>query len=67
MGRGKFDTLVKKRIILKPRLFSEGDIARINSLTSDEVKALISIRAKLGTRFIRQKTTGRTPSMAIVF
>jgi hypothetical protein len=67
MRRSKFDRLVSKRIIIKPRTFSEGDKKRINSLTSDEVKALISIRAKLGSRFIRQKATGRSPSMAIVF
>jgi hypothetical protein len=67
MRKGKFDRLVSKGIILKPGSFSEGDKRRINSLTSDEVKALISIRAKLGSRFIRQKATGRGPSIAIVF
>ena len=67
MRRGKFDRLVKKGIILKPRSFSERDIERINSLSPDEVKALISIRAKLGNRFLRPKACGRVRSIAIVF
>ena len=67
MRKGKFERLVSKGVILKPDSFSERDIKRINSLTSDEVKALISIRAKLGSGFIRRKTAGRSPSMAIVF
>ena len=67
MGRGKFDRLVKKGIIRRPRSFSESEIERINGLTSEEVKALISIRAKLGSSFIRKKATGRSPSIAIVF
>jgi hypothetical protein len=67
MRKGKFERLVSKGVILKPGAFSEGDKKRINSLTADEVKALISIRAKLGSRFIRQKATGRGPSIAIVF
>jgi hypothetical protein len=36
-------------------------------LTSDEVKALISVRAKLGSSFIRKKTAGPRPALAIVF
>jgi hypothetical protein len=67
MRKGKFERLVSKGVILKPGSFSEGDKKRINSLTSDEVKALISIRAKLGSRFIRPKACGRSPSIAIVF
>ncbi len=67
MNKGKFDRLVEKGIILNPGSFSEGDKEKINSLTSDEVEALISIRAKLGDQFIQQKVTGKAPSIAIVF
>jgi hypothetical protein len=67
MGKDKFDRLVEKGIVLNPGTFSEGEKAKVNSLTSDEVEALISIRAKLGDDFIQQKATGRAPSIAIVF
>lgn len=64
---GRFDRLVEKGIVLNPGSFSEDDKKKIDSLTPDEVEALISIRAKLGDKFIQQKTTGPAPSMAIVF
>ena len=67
MSNGNFDRLVQKGIILKPDKFTEGDKQKINTLTPDEVEALISIRAKLGSRFIRPKACGRSPSIAIVF
>ena len=67
MRKGKFERLVSKGVILKLKKFSESDKKRINSLTADEIKALISIRGKLGDRFIRQKATGRSPSICIVF
>jgi hypothetical protein len=67
MSNDKFDRLVQKGIILKPDTFSEGDKQKINTLTSAEVEALISIRGKLGDEFIQQKGTGPSPSMAIVF
>ena len=67
MRLSKFERLVNEGVILKPDSFSEGDKKKINRLTPDEIKALISVRAKLGNRFIRQKATGRVPSIAIVF
>ena len=67
MSNDKFDRLVQKGIILKPDTFSEGDKQKINTLTSAEVEALISIRGKLGEQFLQQKATGPNPSMAIVF
>ena len=67
MSNGNFDRLVQKGIILKPEKFTEGDKQKINTLTPDEVEALISIRAKLGDQFIQQKGAGPSPSMAIVF
>jgi hypothetical protein len=67
MSNGNFETLVSKGIILKPLSFSEDDKNRINSLTPEEVGALISIRAKLGDDFLRTNTAGLAPSIAIVF
>lgn len=67
MRKSKFDRLVSKGIILKPGSFSEDDKGRINRLTLDEVKALISVRGKLGHKFLRKKATGRAPSICIVF
>jgi hypothetical protein len=67
MSNDKFDRLVSNGIILTPGSFSEDDKTRINSLTPDEVEALISIRAKLGDELIRQKAHGPAPSIAIVF
>jgi hypothetical protein len=62
-----FDTLVAARIILNPAAFTAADKAQINTLSQSEVDALISIRQRLGDNFIHPKTTGPTPSMAIVF
>ena len=62
-----FERLVEKGIILKPESFSQDHKEQINSLTADEVEALISIRAKLGHEFIQQKVGGKAPSIAIVF
>ena len=67
MSNGNFDRLVQRGIILKPEKFTEGDKQKINTLTPDEVEALISIRGKLGEQFLQQKATGPNPSMAIVF
>jgi hypothetical protein len=67
MGKPKFDRLVSNGIILKPESLSEDDKQRIESLTPDEVEALISIRAKLGDTFLQQKATGPARSIAIVF
>ena len=67
MSKPKFDRLVSNGIILKPESLSEDEKERINSLTPDEVEALISIRAKLGDTFLKQKAAGPAPSIAIVF
>jgi hypothetical protein len=67
MTESKFDKLVSKGIIRKPDSLSEDDKQRINSLTPDEVEALISVRAKLGDEFLGKKATGASPSIAIVF
>jgi len=67
MDETKFDKLVKKGIIVKPESFTEDDKKRIDSLTPEEVEALISVRAKLGDTFLQQKATGTARSIAIVF
>jgi hypothetical protein len=63
----KFDQLVAARIITNPDAFTAADRVQINTLSQPEVDALISIRNRLGDNFIHPKTTGPTPSMAIVF
>jgi len=67
MTNGHFDKLVSKGIILNPASFSEDDKKRIETLTPAEVDALISVRAKLGDQFLRDKATGPAPAICIVF
>ena len=67
MSKPKFDRLVSKGIILRPESLSEDEKERIDSLTPEEVEALISIHAKLGDTFLKPKVTGPAPSIAIVF
>jgi hypothetical protein len=67
MTNGHFDKLVSKGVILNPASFSDDDKKRIESLTPAEVDALISIRAKLGDKFLQEKAAGPTPAICIVF
>jgi hypothetical protein len=67
MTKGHFDKLVSKGVILKPASFSEDDKKRIESLTPAEVEALISVRAKLGDKFLREKAAEPAPGICIVF
>jgi hypothetical protein len=67
MEETKFDKLVKNGIIVTPESFSEDDKKQINGLDDAEVKALISVRSKLGDAFLKPKATGPAPSIAIVF
>ena len=51
--------------------FSQADLALINSLSVEEVQALISVRAKLGHDFLQRAIVpdgdAGAPSIAIVF
>jgi hypothetical protein len=63
----KFEKLMREGIILSPESFSEDDKKQIESLTDDEVKALVNIRAKLGDEFLKKKSGGKQPGICIVF
>ena len=47
--------------------FSREDHHLIESLTKDEVNALISVRAKVGEDFLHRNTSGPDPAVGIVF
>jgi hypothetical protein len=47
--------------------FSNDDLLLLESLSFDEVTALISVSAKIGADFLRRKVTGDNPPVGIVF
>jgi hypothetical protein len=54
--------------LIKPgHQFSREDLLLLDSLSSDEVTALIGVRAKVGEGFLRRNTHGDKPPIAIVF
>jgi hypothetical protein len=66
-------TLQDAGLIAPDAQFSQADIALINSLSNEEVQALISVRVKLGKEsdFLQRALVpdegGGVPSIAIVF
>ncbi len=60
-----FQRLSQAGLILPNAALSASDTQLINSLTSDEVSALISVKGKLGEDFLQQHLASRT--IGIVF
>jgi hypothetical protein len=54
-------------LIVKDHEFSKEDRSLLESLSEDEVEALISIKKKLGENFFRRNTCGAYPPLGIVF
>jgi hypothetical protein len=54
-------------LISKDHEFSKEDRRLLESLSEDEVEALISIKKKLGENFFRRNTCGAYPPLGIVF
>jgi hypothetical protein len=60
-----FQRLSQAGLILANAALSASDMQLINSLTSEEVAALISVKGKLGDQFLEQHLASRT--IGIVF
>jgi hypothetical protein len=60
-----FQRLSQAGLILPNAALSASDTQLINSLTADEVSALISVKGKLGEDFLQQHLANRT--IGIVF
>jgi hypothetical protein len=60
-----FQRLSQAGLILSSAALSASDTQLINSLTPDEVSALISVKGKLGEEFLQQHLASRT--IGIVF
>ena len=48
------EKMQKSGLVLKKHNISEGDQKLLNSLSASEVKALISVKKKLGTAFMKK-------------
>ena len=53
-GTSNIETMQAHGLILKKHKISEGDQKLLNSLSASEVKALISVKNKLGEPFLRK-------------
>jgi hypothetical protein len=62
-----FERLEQAGLIRHGHKFSRDDLRLVESLSSEEVEALISVRAKVGEDFLRRNTSGDVPAMGIVF
>lgn len=60
-----FQRLSQAGLILPNAALSAGDMQLINTLTDDEVSALISVKGKLGDEFLQTHLASRT--IGIVF
>lgn len=60
-----FQKLSQAGLILPNAALGATDMQLINSLTEDEVNALISVKTKLGDQFLQQHLASRT--IGIVF
>ena len=60
-----FQKLSQAGLIMANAALGASDMQLINSLTDDEVNALISVKAKLGEQFLQQNLASRT--IGIVF
>ena len=60
-----FQRLSQAGLILSSAALSAADTQLINSLTPEEVSALISVKGKLGEEFLQQHLASRT--IGIVF
>ena len=67
MAHPNFDKLVKDNVITDPNQFSEEERTMLDQLNPNDVAALKRIRDQVGDKFLKDKTTGATPSAAIVF
>jgi len=47
--------------------FSAEDYTLLESLTKEEIEALISVRTKVGEDFLHRNTSGPDPAVGIVF
>jgi hypothetical protein len=62
-----FERLEQAGLISPGHEFSRDDLRLLDSLSSEEVTALISVRAKVGENFLRRNTHGDSPPIGIVF
>jgi hypothetical protein len=60
-----FQKLSQAGLIVANASLSASDMQLVNSLTDDEVSALISVKGKLGDDFLQQNLSSRT--IGIVF
>ena len=61
------EQLERAGLIRSGHRFSEEDKRLIEGLSEDEVKALISVKRKVGDDFLRRNTSGTTPPIGMVF
>jgi len=63
----KIQRLVDAGLIRGGHQFSDQDLQLLESLSEDEVEALISVKAKLGEDFFNRNTDLANPPVGIVF